>query len=59
MNLPLKGELAVVAVELNKTASKLERQQDALLAIDEISEELNSIQDVDILMESILQKRAT
>ena len=56
LNLPLKGELAVVAVELNKTASKLERQQDALLTIDEISEELNSIQDIDILMESILQK---
>ncbi len=56
LNMPVKGEFAVVQGELNGMASKLERQKDELSAVSEISGELNSIQDIDILMESILQK---
>lgn len=56
LNLPMKGEFAVVEGELNEMASKLERQENELSAITAISDDLNSIQDIDILMESILQK---
>jgi len=56
LKLPMKGEFAVVVGELNEMASKLERQKDELSAITAISEDLNFIQDIDILMESILQK---
>lgn len=56
LKLPKKGEFAVVVGELNEMASKLERQKDELSAITAISEDLNFIQDIDILMESILQK---
>ena len=56
LKLPMKGEFAVVEGELNEMASKLERQKDELSAITAISEDLNFIQDIDILMESILQK---
>ena len=55
LKLPMKGEFAVVEGELNEMASKLERQKDELSAITAISEDLNFIQDIDILMESILQ----
>ena len=56
LKLPMKGEFAVVEGELNEMASKLERQKNELSAITAISEDLNFIQDIDILMESILQK---
>lgn len=56
LNLSMKGEFAVVVGELNEMASKLDRQKDELSAITAISEDLNFIQDIDILMESILQK---
>ncbi|MDA1263000.1 MAG: hypothetical protein O3B75_08910, partial [Planctomycetota bacterium] len=56
LNLSVKSEFAVVVGELNEMASKLERQKEELSAIAAISEELNNIQDIDILMESILQK---
>ena len=55
LNLSMKGEFAVVVGELNEMASKLDRQKDELSAITAISEDLNFIQDIDILMESILQ----